>query len=463
MLSWLPGILLLYTVTDKIESHVIEEKLQRDLFANYSRNARPAEEHDMLHMQFQLWINLLLDVDEIRQVIITSGWIELGWTDMRLQWNETDVGLQRTIVPTDWIWQPDIVLVNSANKDYALPSTKRVVLYNNGFINLAPAAVFETPCTIDIRHFPFDVQRCQLIFESWTYTTEELVLRLNSDDIRLESLTLNTEWDIINTTAEIMVNSYFGMYGSSWSRASYTLVLARRPLYYITNMVLPCMLLAVLTLFVFWLPCDSGEKVSFSVSILIALSVFYLLVGSIMPSSDSVPLMVRYLLYNTFFVAASIVTNVFVLRLHHQPVNNRSMGRTTQKVFLEILPKFLFLPPYENEDTTLNPVDGAIGFDKEAKDGKSAAPAHQDHWIISEIAGNERSNAETGCVEQLSLLRQLVRDVNFLKKEMQDEKYENKIFGKWKYVAVVVDRLCFIITLLSYVIATMVVFLDHDQ
>lgn len=45
---------------------------------------------------------------------------------------------------------------------------------------------------------------------------------------------------------------------------TYTIQLRRRKLYYMVNIIGPCVLFAMLGLFTFCLPPDAGEKISFS-------------------------------------------------------------------------------------------------------------------------------------------------------------------------------------------------------
>lgn len=65
----------------------------------------------------------------------------------------------------------------------------------------------------------------------------------------------------------------------------------RKTLYYMYNVVLPCMMMSVLTLLVFCLPPDSGEKIALGVTVLLAFSVFMLAIAEKMPeTSESIPL-----------------------------------------------------------------------------------------------------------------------------------------------------------------------------
>ena len=55
--------------------------------------------------------------------------------------------------------------------------------------------------------------------------------------------------------------------------------------------MLPCVMLSALTLLVFCLPPDSGEKIALGVTVLLAFSVFMLAIAEKMPeTSESIPL-----------------------------------------------------------------------------------------------------------------------------------------------------------------------------
>ena len=75
--------------------------------------------------------------------------------------------------------------------------------------------------------------------------------------------------------------------------ASFTLTLERRPLYYLLNIIIPSLVLAALSALSFAVPVDSGEKLTLSMSILVAFSVFMLILQENTPEADS-PLLGKY-------------------------------------------------------------------------------------------------------------------------------------------------------------------------
>ena len=69
--------------------------------------------------------------------------------------------------------------------------------------------------------------------------------------------------------------------------ASFTLILQRRPQYYLLNIIIPSVVLAILSTLTFAVPVDSGEKLSLGISILLAFSVFMLILQDNTPQADT--------------------------------------------------------------------------------------------------------------------------------------------------------------------------------
>ena len=76
--------------------------------------------------------------------------------------------------------------------------------------------------------------------------------------------------------------------------ASFTLTLQRRPQYYMLNIIIPTIVLAALSALNFAVPVDSGEKLSLGISILLAFSVFMLILQDNTPQADT-PVLGEYI------------------------------------------------------------------------------------------------------------------------------------------------------------------------
>ena len=77
-----------------------------------------------------------------------------------------------------------------------------------------------------------------------------------------------------------------------YSKVVFTLYLNRRYMFYVMNIILPCILLSILILVVFLVPPDAGEKISAGISVLLAFTVFLLMLADNVPrTSLDVPIL----------------------------------------------------------------------------------------------------------------------------------------------------------------------------
>ena len=86
---------------------------------------------------------------------------------------------------------------------------------------------------------------------------------------------------------ELFINKYI-----HFSNFRFTIYLKRKPLFYLVNVILPCMMLGFMQLLTFLTPPEAGEKISLSITILLSFTVFVLMISEMMPTTSiSVPLL----------------------------------------------------------------------------------------------------------------------------------------------------------------------------
>lgn len=93
-------------------------------------------------------------------------------------------------------------------------------------------------------------------------------------------------------------------------------VIRRRPLFYTVNLLLPSIFLMVMDIVGFYLPPDSGERVSFKITLLLGYSVFLIIVSDTLPATAiGTPLIGNelFLIHRTWPDAFQKVTQSFFL------------------------------------------------------------------------------------------------------------------------------------------------------
>ncbi|KAL3999641.1 EH domain-containing protein 4 [Sarotherodon galilaeus] len=316
-----------------------EDELFRSLFRGYSKWTRPAKNvTDVVIVKFGLSIAQLIDVDEKNQMMTTNVWLKQEWTDYKLQWSPSDFNNVTSIrVPSELIWVPDIVLYNNADGEFAVTHMTKAQLFYTGRVRWVPPAIYKSSCSIDVTFFPFDQQSCKMKFGSWTYDRAKIDLEPFENTDYWES----GEWAIVNAVGTYNTKKYDCCH-EIYPDITYYFVIRRLPLFYTINLIIPCLLISCLTVLVFYLPSDCGEKITLCISVLLSLTVFLLLITEIIPSTSLViPLIGEYLLFTMIFVTLSIIITVFVLNVHHRSSETHTMPRWVRRLFLSVVPRWL--------------------------------------------------------------------------------------------------------------------------
>ncbi|XP_009688588.1 neuronal acetylcholine receptor subunit alpha-2 [Struthio camelus] len=336
-----------------------EERLFKYLFTGYNRWSRPVPNaSDVVIVRFGLSIAQLIDVDEKNQMMTINVWLKQEWSDYKLRWNPADFDNVTSIrVPSEMIWIPDIVLYNNADGEFAVTHMTKAHLFSNGRVKWVPPAIYKSSCSIDVTFFPFDQQNCKMKFGSWTYDKAKIDLENMDHHVDLKDYWESGEWAIINAIGTYNSKKY-DCCTEIYPDITFCFTIRRLPLFYTINLIIPCLLISCLTVLVFYLPSDCGEKITLCISVLLSLTVFLLLITEIIPSTSLViPLIGEYLLFTMIFVTLSIIITVFVLNVHHRSSSTHKMPRWVRSFFLNFIPRWLFM----NRPPALPPGDGAAG------------------------------------------------------------------------------------------------------
>ncbi|VDO74962.1 unnamed protein product [Heligmosomoides polygyrus] len=417
-----------------------EERLVIDLFRDYNSLIRPVQNISSppVTVDFGVAMILLINVDEKNQILQTNVWLTMKWNDFQLRWNPVDYGnITNLHVPSDRVWLPDIVLFNNADGNYEVSFRSNAFVEANGDVTWVPPAMFKSSCRIDVEWFPFDEQSCTLVFGSWTYNLDEVVLNWynNIQAVQLTDYSFSGIWDVIDVPGYLINKKE-----TKESKIVFHVVIRRKTLFYTVILIIPTVLMAFLSMMAFYLPADSAEKISLTINLLLALVVFLLLVSKILPPTSNIPLMGKYLLLAFVLNITTVVVTVVIVNVYFRSALSHEMPDYVRRIFLDFLPRVLMMRRPERipifNGYFVEEYSASEIFDASLVMPSVAATMvpflHVGRTARQEPVIVEPENHHQNCSKWRRTLSKKLSLKRRRPEEMRDD---------WKYVAMVIDRL----------------------
>ncbi|KAL1277533.1 hypothetical protein QQF64_024206 [Cirrhinus molitorella] len=147
---------------------------------------------------------------------------------------------------------------------------------------------------MDLYRFPFDSHSCNITLQSTAYSIQEIRIIKFSDAqwITIQSKkTFHTqgEWELISINVTNSITKVIELI--EMDQLIYQITIKRRPLFYVINFMLPVFFFLVLDVMSFFIDGSGTDKLSFKVTLLLAISVFLLILNDTLPSTaDKIPL-----------------------------------------------------------------------------------------------------------------------------------------------------------------------------
>ncbi|KAI6174218.1 Acetylcholine receptor subunit alpha-type unc-38 [Aphelenchoides besseyi] len=485
------GFIQLFVFIKFVEGIHDSKRLFDDLIGEYNSHRRPGSPSEQTIVHLRLSLSQIIDVDELNQVMVCSVWLRQTWFDHRLQWNESNYGgIDALPVPVELLWAPDLVLYN-AETTYNVTISTKATIHSTGRVVFEPPAILRSTCQIDVRFYPFDDQICSMKFGSWSYPEKLVDLKLvdepndrneSANGVDISEYYPSVEWDIMTLKARRSAKHYRESEGK-FVDMTFELGLRRKSLFYTLNLLVPCISMAFLTLLVFYLPSESGEKVQLSISILVSVVFFFLLLTEMLPASGfSLPLIAKYLLFTMLLASMSAVTSIVVLSLHFRQTTTNSMSSLTRWFLLVYLPPILGLRKHRwairkcRGDSEVEESDNEDLDDDEKTNPTIRVHIHRIETSKNGIRGRN-SATRSGISRQLcrelarapmdARLRRLyyspviikaIENIDFIGQILKKKKADEDAEGELEYAAAVLDRLFLWIFGLICIVGTIWIF-----
>ncbi|KAM3927285.1 acetylcholine receptor subunit epsilon-like [Leptodactylus fuscus] len=465
-----------------------ESRLIEDLFSNYDKQSRPVRNiNDIIEVKLKLTLTNLISLKEREETLTTNVWILITWDDYRLTWNESDYGgIDIVRVPHHMVWLPDIVLENNIDGQFDVAYYANVLVYSSGYMYWLPPAIFRSTCSVDVTFFPFDWQNCSLVFRSKTYNAKEVDLQLALDDDTLEKIewvdidpeafTENGEWAIRHRPAKKLINMAYTAEELEYQEIRFYLIIQRKPLFYIINVIVPCVLISSLAVLVYFLPAKAGgQKCTVSISVLLAQTVFLFLIAQSVPETSlSVPLIGKYLIFVMLVSTLIVLSCVIVLNVSLRTPSTHNLTASVKRMLLEILPRYLHMEiaPCEEVETPQERRRSSLGimlkaeeyilkkprselmFEKQ-RDRHGINRGHKANVFDADVT----TTLYRGLAQCAPEIKDCVDACNFITASTKEQNATGAEMENWVMIGKVLDVLCFWVALPLFVVGTLAIFL----
>ncbi|KAL4222788.1 hypothetical protein ACF0H5_018828 [Mactra antiquata] len=312
-------VLTLKAVIDFSQCQMLEDvqRLTDDLLKNCNSLLRPRRnQSEVLIVNLKVELITLLELNEVEETLSLMAIMLMSWKDDQLVWNPRKYnGIQATRLRSEQVWTPPLVLINSVTKIEQIGhdhSWLLVFALSNGLVYFSPGLILSTKCEVDVTYYPWDEHNCKLLFLVWGYYPQEVAINPIENEIGRTYYTENGAWELKGSEIWVFEVSM-----------QIVLRLKRRPEYVLVNAVCPIVFLSFVSTIVFLIPAASGERVSFSLTILLSIVVFFTIIGDSLPkTSKSLSIFSLYLLFIMVTSIFATLANVFSLYIYYKDEQN---------------------------------------------------------------------------------------------------------------------------------------------
>ncbi|KAM9728249.1 5-hydroxytryptamine receptor 3A [Menidia menidia] len=437
-------------------------RLSEFLSAGYKKGVRPVKDwRTSTIVAIDLMVYSILNVDEKNQVLTTYVWYRQSWTDEFLVWNPEDFDeVKQVSMPTANVWVPDI-LINEFVDVGKSPDIPYVYVTHDGLVqNYKPIQVV-TACTLNIYNFPFDVQKCSLTFQSWLHTIDDINITLMRSPEKLrddKSVFMNQgEWELLHILSNYKIFSVDN--DDYYAEMKFHVVIRRRPLFYTVNLLLPSIFLMVMDVVGFYLPPDSGERVSFKITLLLGYSVFLIIVSDTLPATAiGTPLIGVYFVVCMALLVISLTETVLIVRLVHKQDLQPPVPHWVKYLVLERAPVLFCIHKKHRLCPTLSSQASDLEHYKDNNYGSAQCTLHHTCEMGQRLSQPDREGGMLGLRLPPSresapppVMDNILQEVTAIRTFLEKRDRCREVAKEWLQVGYILDVLLFRVYLVAIV------------
>ena len=279
---------------------------------------------------------------------------------------------------------------------------------------------------------------CDLEFGSWTHEAKYIDIDPLSQQLNFSQLVENPAWQIV----EVMVMKRIGHYPQPYPSVVYRFVMKRRILYYLANLVIPCIMISFLAFLSFCLPVQSGERIALVITMLLSMTVYMMLIFNFMPpNSEVIPLVSKFYLACIIEIALCLVATFLTIKWYY---NERPLPKWIHCLVNQYLARVLLFKPFQCR---------SIGYFN-CRNGKQDRRGLKE----SDVTTNGEMEMLAYSEEKDSLfVESAKKSLAVIADKIKQDEHVNDLRKKWEYASQVVDRFFFLLFLALFLMTVVLI------
>ncbi|XP_053379819.1 acetylcholine receptor subunit beta-like [Mercenaria mercenaria] len=278
---------------------------------DYNKNILPSECFKPFIIEIWITLTAVGEIDETEEKLSTVMLLTYSWHDKNIKWDPQQTNVIYMAFGWTDVWKPVFQVTNPHAEISVRQSDERlydtVIFMSSGWAFFDEMIVTRTTCDLDMTFYPFDIHTCIIQFRIVGHSKFPFCLNATLvDDNTASSVAEHRTWSLIHKD----------IYSSGGS-FQIELKFERHPLFILLNILMPIIVIALLTPIVFILPMNSGGRVGYAMTMLLALSVYMTIVSDHLPQKSEPLPIILVLMFMWYTMDASIVSIVIInARIH---------------------------------------------------------------------------------------------------------------------------------------------------
>ena len=234
------------------------------------------------------------------------GQLGVGWIDYYRLWNLTQLPVVKIEIPLRDIWHPQFLFVSTIKRQsLKIFDPEDMAILWPYYVTVLRRHVIDGHCDMDLYRFPFDRQLCTIQFhlDRYLFFYIDVVIKRQNYTYQFENFQ-NDEWQVLSvislpinvTLQQLDVNadgSASHTIATSFANAStgfnVTITLQRYSQFYVVNILVPIILLAVIGQSSYAIPEHADAKLLVPLTVLLGFMFVQGIVANELPPSNKTP------------------------------------------------------------------------------------------------------------------------------------------------------------------------------